>query len=93
VRVRLKTKIEYLGLSSPVAKREMDPVKIAGVAEWPTPDKQERVQSSWALPNFTAASSRILGRGRPMVDLQGREGLRRRWGKWREKPSRAIRTR
>jgi hypothetical protein len=32
-----KTKIEYLGIIISHNKVEMDPVKIAGVADWPTP--------------------------------------------------------
>jgi hypothetical protein len=34
-----KTKIEYLGVIISHNKVEMDPVKIAGVADWPTPSK------------------------------------------------------
>jgi hypothetical protein len=30
----------------------MDPVKIAGVAEWPTPDNKKEVQSFLGFTNF-----------------------------------------
>jgi len=37
----------------------MDPVKIAGVAEWPTPSSKKEFSPSWASTISTAASSRI----------------------------------
>jgi hypothetical protein len=40
-----KTKIEYLGIIISHNKVEMDPVKIAGVADWPTPSNKKEVQS------------------------------------------------
>ena len=39
-----KTRIEYLGLIISENKVEMDPVKIAGVAEWPEPRNKWEVQ-------------------------------------------------
>jgi hypothetical protein len=36
-----KTKIEYLGIIISYNKVEMDPVKIAGVADWPTPSNKK----------------------------------------------------
>ena len=36
-----KTRIEYLGMIISYNKVEMDPVKIAGVAEWPTPTNKK----------------------------------------------------
>jgi hypothetical protein len=35
-----KTRIEYLGIIISHNKVEMDPVKIAGVADWPTPSNK-----------------------------------------------------
>src|SRR3981189_2971380 len=40
-----KTCIEYLGIIISHNKVEMDPVKIAGVSEWPTPTNKKEVQS------------------------------------------------
>jgi hypothetical protein len=40
-----KTRIEYLGIIISHNKVEMDPVKIAGVADWPTPSNNKEVQS------------------------------------------------
>ena len=47
-----KTTVEYLGViisHNPVA---MDPVKIAGIAEWPTPTNKKKVQSFLGFTNF-----------------------------------------
>jgi hypothetical protein len=38
-----KTRIEYLGVIISHNKVEMDPVKIAGVADWPTPSNKKEV--------------------------------------------------
>jgi hypothetical protein len=40
-----KVRIEYLGVIISHNKVEMDPVKIAGVADWPTPSNKKEVQS------------------------------------------------
>src|SRR5580700_12057134 len=37
-----RTRIEYLRLIISDGKVEMDPVKVAGVAEWPTPKSKKR---------------------------------------------------
>jgi hypothetical protein len=47
-----KTKIEYLGVIISHNKVEMDPVKIAGVADWPTPSNKKEVQSFISFVNF-----------------------------------------
>jgi hypothetical protein len=47
-----KTKIEYLGVIISHNKVEMDPVKIAGVADWPTPSNKKEVQSFIGFVNF-----------------------------------------
>jgi hypothetical protein len=47
-----KTKIEYLGIIILHKKVEMDPVKIAGVADWPTPSNEKEVQSFVSFVNF-----------------------------------------
>jgi hypothetical protein len=46
-----KTQIEYLSIISH-NKVEMNPVKIAGVAEWPTPSNTKEVQSFVGFVNF-----------------------------------------
>jgi hypothetical protein len=47
-----KTKIEYLGIIISHNKVEMDLVKIAGVADWPTPSNKKEVQSFVGVVNF-----------------------------------------
>jgi hypothetical protein len=47
-----KTKIEYLGIIILYNKMEMDPVMIAGVADWPTPSNKKEVQSFVGFVNF-----------------------------------------
>jgi hypothetical protein len=47
-----KTKIEYLGIIISHNKVEMDPVKIAGVADWPMPSNKKEVQSFIGFVNF-----------------------------------------
>jgi hypothetical protein len=47
-----RTKIKYLGVIISHNKVEMDPVKIAGVAEWPTPSSKKEVQSFVGFMNF-----------------------------------------
>jgi hypothetical protein len=47
-----QTKIEYLRLIISHRQAEMDPMKIARVAEWPTPDSKKEVQSFLGFTNF-----------------------------------------
>jgi hypothetical protein len=47
-----KTKIEYLRVIISHNKVEMDPVKIAGVADWLTPSNKKEVQSFVGFVNF-----------------------------------------
>jgi hypothetical protein len=47
-----KTRIEYLGIIISHNKVEMDPVKIAGVMDWPTPSNKKKVQSFVGFINF-----------------------------------------
>jgi hypothetical protein len=47
-----QTRIEYLSVIISHNKVEMDPVKIAGVADWPTPSNKKEVQSFVGFINF-----------------------------------------
>jgi hypothetical protein len=47
-----QTRIEYLGVIISYNKVEMDLVKIAGVADWPTPSNKKEVQSFVGFINF-----------------------------------------
>jgi len=45
-------KIEYLGVIISEGQVEMDPVKVAGVAEWPTPTTKKELQQFLGFTNF-----------------------------------------
>src|SRR5467141_525887 len=47
-----KTTVEYLGVIISHNSVVMDPVKIAGIAEWPTPTSKKEVQSFLGFTNF-----------------------------------------
>jgi hypothetical protein len=47
-----KTKIKYLGIIISHNKVEMDPVRIARVADWLTPSNKKEVQSFVSFVNF-----------------------------------------
>ena len=47
-----QTRVEYLGVIISHNSVEMDPVKVAGVAEWPVPDCKKEVQSFLGFVNF-----------------------------------------
>jgi hypothetical protein len=47
-----KTRIKYLGVIISHNKVEMDPVKIAGVVDWPIPSNKKEVQSFISFVNF-----------------------------------------
>jgi len=47
-----KERIEYLGLVISENKVSMDPVKVAEVREWPTPENKTNVQAFLGFVNF-----------------------------------------
>ena len=47
-----KGEVEYLGLLIKQGEIHMDPVKIAGIAEWPVPAKKQQLQSFLGFTNF-----------------------------------------
>jgi hypothetical protein len=47
-----KERIEYLGLIISDGQIEMDPVKVAGVLDWPTPTTKKEVQQFIGFANF-----------------------------------------
>jgi hypothetical protein len=52
-----KTRIKYLSIIISHNKVEMDPVKIAGVVDWPMPSNKRRYNHSLALSTSTDDSS------------------------------------
>ena len=47
-----RTSIEYLRVVASHDSVKMDPAKVAGVAEWPTPSTKMKVQSFLGFTNF-----------------------------------------
>ena len=47
-----KTKVEYLGLVVGNGQISMDPVKVAGIAEWPVPEGKNDLQQFLGFINF-----------------------------------------
>ena len=66
------THIEYLGLIISDRKVEMDPVKVTGVAEWPTPKSKKEVQQFVSFVNFYHRFIQDFSHiARPLYDVTG----------------------
>jgi len=75
-----KTRIEYLGVIISHNRVEMDPVKIAGVAEWPVPTSKKEVQSFVGFTNFYRRFiSNFSHHARALFDLTKKD-VRFAWG-------------
>jgi len=62
--------IEYLGLVISENTVAMDPVKVAGVCEWPTPESQTDVQAFVGFVNFYRCFIQDFSTiARPLFDL------------------------
>jgi len=65
-----KERIEYLGLVILENKVSMDPVKVAGVQEWPTPENKTDVQAFLGFVNFYQRFIRDFSvKAQPLFDL------------------------
>jgi transposase InsO family protein len=65
-----KAQIEYLGLIVGQGHAEMDPIKVAGVQEWPTPTNKKEVQAFLGFVNFYRRFIKDFSHhARPLFDL------------------------
>jgi len=65
-----KERIEYLGLVILENEVSMDPVKVAGVREWPTPENKTDVQAFLGFVNFYRRFIQdFSAKARPLFDL------------------------
>jgi hypothetical protein len=65
-----KTEVEYLGVIVSHNSVQMDPVKVAGVMEWPIPTTKKELQSFLGFTNFYRRFIQGFSHhGRPLFDL------------------------
>jgi hypothetical protein len=82
-----KTTIEYLGLIISEGEIRMDPVKVAGVTEWPTPTTKKEVQSFLGFANFYRCFIKEFSHHvKPLFKLTKKD---RKWG-WGEEQQLAF---
>ena len=75
-----KTEVEYLGVIISQNSVKMDPVKVAGVTEWPTPSNGKEVQSFLGFTNFYHMFFQGFSHlACPLFDLT-RKDMEWRWG-------------
>ena len=75
-----KTTVEYLGVIISHNSVAMDPVKIAGVQEWPEPTNKKEVQSFLGFTNFYRRFIKDFSEhARPLFDLT-RNDIKWHWG-------------
>jgi len=75
-----KTEVEYLGVIISQNSVKMDPVKVAGVTEWPTPSNRKEVQSFLGFTNFYRRFIQGFSHlARPFFNLT-RKDMEWRWG-------------
>ena len=47
-----KTKVEYLGMVIEEGKISMDPGKLCGIQDWPSPTTVKELEDFWVLETF-----------------------------------------
>ena len=79
-----KTKTKFLGLIISQGNIEMDPIKIKGVSEWPTPKKLKDVQAFMGFANFYRRFIKDFSKiARPLNDLT-KKNVNWEWGEKQE---------
>jgi Reverse transcriptase (RNA-dependent DNA polymerase) len=69
-----RTRIEYLGLIVSQGKVEMDPVKVAGVMDWPVPKNRKEVQAFLGFAKFYRRFVKgFLHHARPLFKLMKKD--------------------
>jgi hypothetical protein len=69
-----RSQIEYLGLIVGEGHAEMDPVKVAGVREWPRPSNKKEVQAFLEFVNFYRHFVRDFSHhARPLFNLMKKD--------------------
>jgi len=72
--------VEYLGVIISQNSVKMDPVKVAGVTEWPTPSNRKEVQSFLGFTNFYHRFIQGFSHlAHPLFDLMQKD-MEWRWG-------------
>jgi len=75
-----KTEVEYLRVIISQNSVKMDPVKVAGVTEWPTPSNRKEVQSFLGFTNFYCRFIQGFSHlARPLFNLTWKD-TEWRWG-------------
>jgi len=75
-----KTEVEYLGVIISQNSVKMDPVKVAGVTEWPIPSNRKEVQSFLGFTNFYHRFIQGFSHlAHPLFDLTQKD-MEWRWG-------------
>src|SRR3981189_3149820 len=75
-----RTRIKYLGVIISHNHVEMDPTKVTGVAEWPTPKNRKEVQSFLGFTNFYRRFiPHFSDDARPLFDLSKKD-VAFQWG-------------
>jgi hypothetical protein len=74
-----KTKVEYLGIIISHNSVEMDPIKVAGIANWPAPTDKKEVQSFLGFTNFYWRFIQDFSHhARPLFDLT-KDNVKWKW--------------
>jgi Reverse transcriptase (RNA-dependent DNA polymerase) len=82
-----RTRIEYLGLIMSQGKVEMDPVKVAGVMDWPVPKNRKEVQVFLGFANFYRHFIEGFSHhARPLLELTKKDS---KWS-WGEREQQAF---